>query len=98
MRNLCNFKKIMQASSKKEGIMNLVNKASGNLYFEEIISKAKIQEVLIKAFDESYLELRLILNTPNSFPFELASLIRPLFYETDLRYINNRISKIMNQK
>ena len=88
----------MQASSKKEGITNLVNKASGNLYFEEIISKAKIQEVLIKAFDESYLELRLILNTTNSFPFELASLIRPLFYETDLRYINNRISKIMNQK
>ena len=43
MRNLCNFKKIMQASSKKEGITNLVNKASGNLYFEEIISKAKIQ-------------------------------------------------------
>ena len=63
-----------------------------------MINKAKIQERLIKAFHERYFELRLILNTPDSLPFELVSLNHPLFYETGLNHMNNQIIKIMKRE
>ena len=63
----------------------------------KICIKAKISKSLRKAFRKQYLELKSLPDIPASLAFALVSQSCPLFYETDLKHINDQVNEIMEQ-